>query len=102
MASYTSLGGAATGANSMSVMRTRAAVALHSPGNTGLNTGTAPTTTVERETAISGGDTTITLTHDDTADERAVEYTSEAVDADHEIDGWPGQTMSRSDTEMIL
>ena len=100
VASYTSLGGVATGGNSMTVMRTRAAVALHSPGNTGLNTGTAPMTTVERETAISGGDTTITLTHDgDLPAAAAVEYTSEAVDTDHEIDGWPGQTMSRSDAD---
>ena len=93
--SYTSLGGAATGANSYSVMATRAAVALHSPGNTGLATGTAPTATVTRETAVSGGDTTITLTGTVTD----VEYTSGAVDTGHEIDGWSGQTMSRSDED---
>ena len=97
VASYTSLGGAATGANSYSVMATRAAVALHSPTGMGLATrGTAPTTaTVTRGTAVSGGDTTITLTGTVTT----VEYTSEAVDTGHEIDGWSGQTMSRSDED---
>ena len=106
VASYTSLGGAATGANSMSVMNTRMAVALHSPGSpggNGLNTGTVPAVTVTRETTVSGGETEITLVPADgaTPAHAEVEYSIGPVDPGHEIDGWSGQTMSRSE-EMVL
>ena len=102
VASFTSLGGAATGANSMSVMNTRMAAALHSPDNTGLSTGTAPAVTVTRGTAVSGGETEITLVPDEeTSAEAEVEYTSGAVDTGHEIDGWSGQTMSRSEEGVL-
>ena len=95
-ATYTSLGGAATGTNSMSVMSTIAAIALHSPpDNTGLNTGIAPMATVVRETAVSGGDTTITLTHSGAGAD--VEYGTPVTG--NEIDGWPSQTRSRSDED---
>ena len=102
VASYTSLGGVATGANSMSVMNTRMAAALHSPGNTDLNTGTAPAVTVTRKTVVSGGETEITLVPDGESDaQAAVEYSIGPVDSGHEIDNWSGQTMSRSDEDEL-
>ena len=108
--SYTSLGGAATGTNSLSATATIAARALHSPavgsvGDTGYVAGTeilkidginGPTTAVTRNTG--GSETTITLTHTTGSTEaNAVKYTSEAVDTGHKIDNWSGQTLKRSD-----
>ena len=55
-----------------------------------------------RGTAVSGGETTITLTHaGDSSAVEEVEYTSGAVDTGHEIDGWSGQTMSRSEEDVL-
>ena len=108
--SYTSLGGAATGTNSVSATATIAARALHSPAvgmvededhvaaGVILNTAgvNVPDTAVTRNT--DGSETTITLTHDTGgATAIAVKYTSKAVDTGHKIDGWSGQTLKRSD-----
>ena len=108
---YTSLGGAATGTNSMSVTNTIEAIALHRPvvtddQGTEITAASAilttaagtngPAVTVKRNT--DGSEATITLTHEPAAD---VKYSSQAVDSD-EIDDWTGddwsgQTLKRSD-----
>ena len=95
-----SLGGAATGGNTMAVMNTRAAIALTAT-DLGLNSpavvAEAPVPSVTRNT--DGSVTTITLTHNVDDDSDDVEYTREEVDPDHAIDGWDGQTLKRGDTE---
>ena len=110
--SYTSLGGAATGANSVSAKGTIVALALHGPvrpgdpdeidastiltmgGGGGVDANNRPDTiTVKRST--DGSETTIMLTTDDDT----VKYTSQAVDTGHEIDDWSGQTLKRSSSD---
>ena len=92
MVAYTSLGGAATGANSDSVNETRAAIALTAADNGLKSPASVPeiTATVTRDTENDGGETTIALAHGGEAD--PVEYTDEVVDPNH---GWPGKTLKR-------
>ena len=47
-----------------------------------------------------GSVTTITLTHNVDNASDMVEYTSRAVDTDHEIAGWDGQTLKRSSDDV--
>ena len=97
----TSLGGVATGGNTELVMSTRAAIALTTTG-AGLDMqatdrSTVASAGVARKT--DGSIATIELTPG-SGDADTVEYTAaEAVDVGHEISGWDGQTMKRSDAD---
>ena len=92
-----SLGGAATGGNTVAIMSLRAANALTDRHTAGLVVPVTAGHTVA-VTSDTEGDTTIMLT---TLTRQAEEYTSEEVDTDHEIDGWPGQTLKRGGTDEL-
>ena len=93
-----SAGGMATAQNSMAAMTTRTAIALATTALTAVQepTPSAPVIATDDVARSPAGVITITLSHagDPTAD---IEYTSEAVDPGHEIDGM-GQTLKRDDS----
>ena len=110
-ATYTSLGGVATVANTGVALHTRMAIALFSPDDEGmardsggLNAETdaaadgPPTDEIGVARSVDGRTTTFTLTHNaaEAADHEDNKYTSdEPVDIGHRITNWIGQTLKR-------
>ena len=97
-----SLGGAASVGNTVEVMDLRAANALTGRGGASeLNDGALATPVTTHEVVVTSdtnGDTTIMLTMvPGTGD-----FDPEEVDANHIIDGWPGQTLKRGGTEDLM
>ena len=104
----TSAGGMATAQNSMAAMTTRTAKALYETDGGALN---IPSTNGPKFVVNSDDEqpdsvtrslnsvATIKLAHTDDSDETTPnEYTSEAVDTGHEINGWMGLTLKRDDS----
>ena len=85
----TSVGGAATAQNSNAVEATMTAIALYGALN---NNSGGPNKDNSVVTNSTDDKIKITLKH---SDMDTKEYSSEAVDTDHEIDDWVGKTLTR-------
>ena len=90
----TSAGGKASIRNSEAVKTTRAALALNeADGPLDMQLDALMTIGVKRST--DGVTTTVALTPPANIGDPTIGYTRKAVDADHEITGWIGQTLTR-------